>query len=164
MSEQTKQDWKEQRIAEYAHLENEIALEMHEMGTDPDLIRLMKEQAKLNDMIALAKGIYAKNIEAAQQQQAGIKLELAEKWDIDEKTFKSDIGEIVLRTTRSLVIQDKDKLIGFLQTIKKLNECIRNFDISKIRKFKEVGLIENEIATWSEKYNISIRLIGGRNK
>lgn len=164
MSEQKEQDWKAERIAEYAKLDNAIAFEMHEMDTNPHLEELIRNQATLNAEIGLAKEIYTKNIEAAQQQQAGIKLELIEKWDVLEKTYECSVGTATLRTTRSLVIQDKDKLIGFLQTIKKLNECIRNFDISKIRKFKEVGLIENEIVIWSEKHNISIRLTGGQDK
>ena len=78
MSEETKQDWKEARIAEYADLEKVINSAMHDMGTDPHLEELIRNQATLNAEIGLAKEIYTKTIEAAQQQQAGIKLELAE--------------------------------------------------------------------------------------
>ena len=158
MTEETKQDWKVELIAEYAKLENEIALEMHEIGTDPDLIKLMKEQAKLNDMIALTKGIYAKNIEAAQQQQAGIKLKLAEKWDIDEKTFECIIGTATLRTTKSLHIKSKEKLVAFLELNKKLTEFIKSFEITKLRKIKDAGMIEDEIATWDIKHNVAISI------
>ena len=156
--EQVKYDWKEQRIAEYAQLENEIILEKHEMVTDPDLINLMKELAKLNDMIALAKGIYTKNIEAAQQQQAGIKLELAERWDIEDKTFECDAGTATLRTTKSLNIRSKEKLVAFLELNKKLTDFIKNFEITKLRKIKDAGMLEDEIATWDIKHNVAISI------
>ena len=156
--EQVKYDWKEQRIAEYAQLENEIILEKHEMVTDPDLINLMKELAKLNDMIALAKGIYTKNIEAAQQQQAGIKLELAEKWDIEDKTYECTTGTATLRTTKSLHVRSKEKLIEFLMTIKKLPEFVKTFEIAKLRKIMDAGLLESEIATWDLNFNVAISI------
>ena len=159
IKEQVKYDWKEQRIAEYAKIENEIILEKHEMVTDPDLFKLMKEQAKLNDMIALTKGIYTKNIEAAQQQQAGIKLELVDTWgDIEEKAFECDAGTATLRTTKSLHVRSKEKLIEFLMTIKKLPEFVKTFEIAKLRKIMDAGLLESEIATWDLNFNVAISI------
>ena len=161
---ETKQDWKEERIAKYAHLESLKQQVLNDFAEDMDLAKLNKELDKVEGLIGVRTKPYRDKITECEQQQAGIKAELAEKWGTEEKSFKCDAGEALFRTTRSLVIQDKDKLIGFLQTIKKLNECIRNFDISKIRKFKEVGLIENEIATWSEKHNVSIWVTGEQIK
>lgn len=153
------QKWRTDRIVEYARLGNEIALEMHEIETDPDLIKLMKEQAKLNDMIALAKGIYAKNIEAAQQQQAGIKLELVESWgDTEDKTFKCDAGTATLRTNRSLNIKSKEKLVNFLATLNKLPDFIKTFEISKLRKIKDAGLLDDEIASYEENPSVAIKI------
>ena len=149
MSEEISKNWKEGLIAEYARIENEIATETNEMVTDPDLIKLMKEQAKLNDMIALLKGTYSKNIEVAQQQQAGIKLELAEK---------CSAGTATLRTTKSLHIRSKEKLVAFLELNKKLTDFIKNFEITKLRKIKDAGMLEDEICTWDEKKSISISL------
>ena len=159
MSEQTKQDWKAERIAEYTRLEKDITIEMHEMETDPELLKLMKEQAKLNDMIALLKGTYTKSIEAAQQQQAGIKLELAEKWDcLPFKEYACDAGVATLRTTRSLHIRSKEKLVAFLELNKKLTDFIKSFEITKLRKIKDAGMLEDDIATWDEKKNVAIKI------
>ena len=153
------QNWRTDRIAEYARLENEIVLEMNEMGADPDLVKLMKEQAKLNDMIVLAKGIYAKNIEAAQQQQVGIKLELVDTWgDTEDKTFECPAGTATLRTTKSLHIRDKVKLINFLELNKKLTDFIKSFEITKLRKIKDAGMLEDEICTWDEKKSVAIKI------
>ena len=152
-------NWRTDRIAKYAQLENEIALEMNEMGTDPELIKLMTEQAKLNDMIALLKGTYSKNIEAAQQQQAGIKLELVDSWsETEEKTFECDAGTATLRTTKSLNIRSKEKLVAFLELNKKLTDFIKSFEITKLRKIKDAGMIEDEIATWDIKRNVAISI------
>lgn len=161
MSEEAKmakRDWKAERIVEYSRLETEIATEMNDMGTDPDLVKLMKEQAKLNDMISLAKGIYVKNIEAFQQQQAGIKLELAEKWDTEEKSFTCDAGMATLRITKSLQIKSKEKLVNFLATLNKLPDFIKTFEITKLRKIKDAGLLDDGIASYDEKKSIAIKI------
>ena len=159
IADERMQNWRTDRIAEYARLENEIALEMNEMGTDPELIKLMKEQAKLNDMVALLKGTYAKNIEAFQQQQAGIKLELVDTWgDTEDKTFECPAGTATLRTTKSLNIRSKEKLVAFLELNKKLTDFIKSFEVSKLRKIKDAGMIEDEIATWDIKRNVAISI------
>ena len=152
-------NWRTDRIAEYARLENEITIQKNEMAYDPGLINLMTKQAKLNDMIALAKGLYTKNIEAAQQQQAGIKAELVETWGTtEEKTFECAAGTATLRTTKSLHIRDKVKLINFLELNKKLTEFIKSFEITKLRKIKDAGMLEDDIATWDEKKNVAISI------
>ena len=157
MSEQT--NWKEERIADYARLEKEIVLEMHEMDTDPEINRLLKEWEKLGKMIELGKGIYFDNITKARQQQAGIKLELAEKWDcLPFKEYACDAGVATLRTTRSLHIRSKEKLVAFLELNKKLAEFIKSFEITKLRKIKDAGMLEDGIATWDEKKTIAIKI------
>ena len=153
------QNWRTDRIAEYARLENEINIKMHVMKTDPHLNKLMKEQAKLNDIVALAKGAYTRFIEAAQQQQAGIKAELVDTWgETEEKTFECDAGTATLRTTKSLNIRSKEKLIAFLELNKKLTDFIKSFEIAKLRKIKDAGMIEDEIATWDIKRNVAISI------
>lgn len=159
VTEDSMQNWRTDRIAEYARLENEISIEMSEMRNDPELIKLMIEQAKRNDMVALLKGTYVKNIEAFQQQQAGIKLELVDTWgDTEEKTFECPAGTATLRTTKSLHIRSKEKLIAFLELNKKLTEFIKSFEITKLRKIKDAGMIEDEIATWDIKRNVAISI------
>ena len=160
MNEQTKQDWKAEMITAYARLENGIAIETHEMDTDAEINKLLKEWEKLGKMIEQGKRIYFDNIAKARQQQAGIKLELAEKWGIGDKTFECDAGTATLRTTKSLNIRSKEKLVAFLELNKKLTDFIKSFEITKLRKIKDAGMLEDEIATYDEKKSISIH-IGG---
>ena len=152
-------NWRTDRIAKYARLENEIAIEKNEMHTDPELNRLTLEREKLDKMIVLGGGIYIKNIEALQQQQSGIKLELVDTWgETEDKTFECDAGTAILRTTKSLNIRSKEKLIAFLDLNKKLTEFIKSFEITKLRKIKDAGMIEDEIATWDIKHNVAISI------
>jgi len=158
MSEEAKRDWKAQRIDEYIKLENIVTTETRKMDTDPDLDMLRRERAKLNEMIELGQGLYIKTIEAAQQQQIGIKSELVEKWDIEEKTFECAAGTATLRTTRSLHIKSKEKLVEFLATIHRLPDFIKSFETVKLRKTKDAGLLGDEIATWDEKKSVAIKI------
>ena len=152
-------NWRTDRIAEYARLENEIVLEKNEMHSDPELNRLTLEREKLNRLIVSSGEMYIKNIEAAQQQQAGIKLELVETWgDAEDKTFECAAGTATLRTTKSLHIKSKEKLIAFLELNKKLIEFIKSFEITKLRKIKDAGMLEDEIAIWDEKKNVAIKI------
>lgn len=158
MSEQTKQDWKEKRIAEYAKLEKKITHERNTLLSDSEINKLALERDKLDKLIIEKGKQYILNIDAAQQQQAGIKLELAEKWDIEDKTFECAIGTATLRTTKSLHIRSKAKLVAFLELNKKLTEFIKSFEITKLRKIKDAGILEDEIATWDEEKNVAIKI------
>lgn len=158
-----KQDWKAERIDAYVKLEKEIAIITHELNIDPELNRLIKQQVALCEMIEVAKAPHFKSIEVAQQQQAGIKLELAEKWDcLPFKEYACDAGIATLRTTRSLHIRSKEKLVAFLELNKKLTEFIKNFEITKLRKIKDAGLLGDEIATYDEKKNVAIKIAEAR--
>lgn len=155
-------NWRTDIIAEYVRLENDIAIESHEMDTDPELNRLLKEWEKSGKMIEQGKKIYFDNISKARQQQAGIKLELIETWgDAEDKTFKCAAGTATLRINRSLNIRSKEKLVAFLELNKKLTDFIKSFEITKLRKIKDAGLLEDEICAWDETRSIAIKITEG---
>lgn len=150
-------NWLEKQITEYALLEREIDMEMREMNTDPELNQLLEQRKKLNEMIEVGGGIYTKYIDEMREQQTNIKAELISNWDTEEKTFKCDVGTATLRITRSLHIYNKEKLIEFLTTLKKLPDFIKTFEIAKLRKIKDAGLLEDSIANWDESKSIVIK-------
>ena len=158
MNDQTSQDWKAEAIAEYARLEKEIALETHGMDTDPELNKLGKERTILNKKFEEIEAGYRENIRAAQQQQAGIKLELVDNWYGEEKTFECSAGTATLRTTKSLKIQSKQKLIDFLVLNKKLVDYIKTFEIAKLRKIKDAGFLGDEVVSYDETKSIAIKI------
>ena len=153
------QNWRTDRIAEYAKLENEINIEKNELITDPARNSLITEQKAINERIEQIESLYRKNIETAQQQQAGIKAELVDTWGTTEdKTFECTAGIATLRTTKSLHIRSKEKLVAFLELNKKLTDFIKNFEITKLRKIKDAGMLEDEICTWDEKKSVAIKI------
>lgn len=159
MTEEQKQDWKEAMIGKYAQLVKEEASLIQEMKNNEELSKLRAERAELDDDIAERESPYIETMEDIRQSETGIKVELAEKWDISEKTFECDVGTATLRTTRSLHIRSKEKLIDFLTLNKKLVEFIKSFETAKLRKIKDAGMIEDEIATYDEKQSIAIKIV-----
>ena len=158
MTEEAKQDWKTERITEYAKLEKEEVTIKHEMSADIGLNKLIQKRSDLDTVIKFAEKSYFKNIEAAQQQQAGIKLELVDRWYGEEKTFECAAGIATLRTTKSLKIQSKQKLIDFLVLNKKLVDFIKSFEIAKLRKIKDAGFLGDEVVSYDETKSIAIKI------
>ena len=159
MIEEKAQDWKEKRIAEYAKLEKEITTDMQDMGDDQGLNGLIAKRERLTEIIKISQKVYLGHIEEAQQRQAVLKAELADGWDIEDKTFNCPAGTATLRTTRTVKVESKSKLIVVLATINKLSDYIKSFETPKLRKLKEAGLLDDEIASWNEKRNVSIRVM-----
>ena len=155
MSEE--QNWKERVIGEYIRVENEIAIETREMDNDSALNQLLEDQANLNKMVEAKSEKYVKFLREMRQQQANLKDALESNWDIEDKTFKCDAGAATLRTTKSLHIYDKKRLIEFLTTLNILPDFIKTFEIGKLRKIKGAGLIEDSIANWDETKSVIIK-------
>lgn len=162
MSEEIKQDWKAERIVEYVKLEKQKADSEYLLNNDPKIVELIQKRILLDQDIAVLEELPRHSITVAEQQQAGIKLELAEGWDVfADKTFECDAGTATLRTTKSLNIRSKEKLIDFLTTINKLPGFIKTFEITKLRKVKDAGLLGDEIVSYDEKKSIAIKIAEG---
>lgn len=153
------QEWKKERIVEYAALEiNKHAWEKNmEEATFLKNLRTELEAARVK--LDEAEKHYNEKLDAIAQQQAGIKLELAEGWgSFADKTSECDAGTATLRITRSLQIKSKEKLIDFLTTINKLPDFIKTFEITKLRKIKDAGLLGDEIVSYDEKKGVAIKI------
>jgi len=148
--------WKEKLIAEYANVERNKQATHENVKTLAARIELEEEIVYKQDQLERLKQPYLDTILECEQRQTGIKEELVKRWDIEDKTFKCDAGTATLRTTKSLVIRDKNKLIDFLSLNKKLTEYVKAFDTSKLRKIRETGLIGNDVIDWDEKKSMMI--------
>lgn len=157
-------NWKRDRIIEYARLEKAIATETHEMDIDPEINMFMEERKRLDNLIKIGRDSYLRSIGASQQRQIAIKEDILDNWDnLEEKTFKCEAGSATLKTTRSLRIQDKKGVIDLLLSLKKLPDFIKSFEIAKLRKIKDAGLIEDSVAAYVEKKSIVMK-IGGEKQ
>jgi hypothetical protein len=157
MSEQT-QDWKTERITEYARLEARKHAWKKNVGDTTFLKNLRGELENARIKLDEAEKPYNEKIDAIAQQQAGIKLELIDRWYGEEKTFECTAGTATLRTTKSLKIQNKQKLIDFLVLNKKLVDFIKTFEIAKLRKIKDAGFLGDEVVSYDETKSIAIKI------
>jgi hypothetical protein len=82
---------------------------------------------------------------------------LIEKWDITDKSYACERGVATLRTTKSLKISDKKRLIAVLLNIDKLPEAVRSWNLTYLRNLKDVDMIEDSIAFYEEHQNVVIK-------
>ena len=153
-------DWKEERIGEYCTLSTDIAKLEQSIREDIEIhVKRITEIAQTRNL----------DIEEAKRRQGVIKGHLVEHWDIEDKTFKCNAGSATLRTTRSLKIDNKEKLISILQQIGKLAQTITGWDLTYLRKLADAGLFDvdvggTNIMHYDEKKNVIIRDVkNGRN-
>lgn len=152
------ENWMEQVLIEYAKYAKVVEDTTRSMNADPNLDALTMARVILDKKIDSAVIGYRKTIEEAKHQQADLRGELVNNWSTKDKTFKCPAGTATLRTTRSLQVKDKGKLIEFLSTLKKLPEFIKSFEIAKLRKIKDAGLLEDEIVTYGELRTVVISI------
>jgi len=156
-------DWKEEkmteRTVEYAELEQKKADTEYLLSQDKALRELAKKRDAIISQIKALEKEPLHTLASVSQRQAEIRLDLAETWGTYEgKTFECDAGTVTLRETRSFNIKSKKKLVEFLATLGKLPDFVKTFEIAKLRKVKEAGLLDDEIASWDEHKNVVIAL------
>jgi len=78
--------------------------------------------------------------------------------DPEKKTYKSPIGTVTLRTTKSLVVDSAKAVIEFLLKNDQCEEGIAKFNLPTLRKFADAGLLNKGATHYDEKQSISIKL------
>lgn len=154
---------KETLIAEYAALERSIVEVTHERDTDTKINELEKQYKNLGLELIALKQPYGIRIQDVKTRQNEIKDELKLAWGTGDKMFKCAVGTATLRTTKSLVITDKANMIQRLSEILTghlIEACvyIKTFDLTRARKLKDAGLIDDKIAHYEEKQNVVIKV------
>lgn len=154
-------DWKETAIENYCTLNTTIIKYTQSIQDDTRIRALREEEDKILKEINKITESRNHAIEEAKRKQDVITMELKEKWDIDGKTFKSDMGIATLRTTRSLEVDNKEMLISILQKIGKLTQCIKTWDLTYLRKLADVGMFKIDvgganIVYYDERKNVII--------
>ena len=163
MSEEGKPNWKEEvmteKTVEYAELEQKKVDAKFLLSRDKTLVDLAKKRDAVNLEIEAREKQPLNTLALVSQRQAAIRMELAEGWGTYEgKTFVCDAGTVTLRETRSFNIRSKKKLVEFLAKLDKVSDYIKTFEIAKLRKVKEAGLLDDDIARWDEHVNTVITL------
>lgn len=155
-------------LEEYKGLEEEKQRQQELRHKDADILvlkqrlgALEQQEAELQKFLRANEEIYLQRIAFANDRQSEIKSEIASRWNVLSKTYKSNIATVTLRVTKSLIVGSKAKIIDVLARNNKLVEGISKFDLRLLRKFKEVGLLPDDAARFEESKNVTINLVGG---
>ena len=148
---------KEELIRAYHNIEQEKKWVKEKMDKNPSLskLRLLLEDTK--HQLDVEEWGYKEDIAIYDKRLQVIKEDLMAGWDIAGKSFKCGAGSATIRTTRSLEIDNKAKLIGILQEIGKLEVCIKSWDLTYLRKLADADLFEGfGVMHYNEKKSVVI--------
>ena len=150
-------NWKEEAITDYVELEGERVTLEQARAEDQEIKNVEITMKKVVDMLSVLEQPYSTKLLEITQGIEKIKGAIIEGWDITDKTYECDVGTATVRTTKSLRISDKKQLILTLLKIDKLPEAIRTWNISYLRKLKDVDMIDDQIASYDEHQNVVIK-------
>lgn len=155
-------NWKDTAISDLIALQTRKKTIERERAEDEDILNASLLMKKAVEKITELEQPYNNTLLEINTQIERITENFAEEWDITDKTYKGDTGEATLRTTKALKINNKEGLITLLQKVGKLSGCIRSWNLSYLRKLKDVDLIDDATAHYDEHQNVIIK--GVRNK
>lgn len=147
----------ESLIGKYVLEQKEREIVQRDIDSNPSLITLLAQLEEINKEIEKILIPYKDNLNTINSSMDNILKSVEENWDQEAKSYKCDAGIATLRTTKSLEIVNKDKLVDFLTRNNILNKNIKTFDTSQLRKIKDSGLLEDDIAKWNNKKSINIK-------
>lgn len=150
-------NWKEEAIAEYAALELRKSVVIQVRVDDEELKNAKHAMEAAAAMYSALEQPYNDNIEEINLSIVAVRDILKEKWDTEDKTYECNAGSATIRTTKSLEIRDKTQLIQTLVNLDKLQDCVRSWNLSYLRKLKDVALISDEIAYYEEHQNVVVK-------
>ena len=150
-------DWKEELITDCIELQREKARFEQARAEDQEIKNVELTMKKVVDKLNTLALPYIGKIADINLAIETIHKTFIDKWDITDKTCEYDTGSATIRTTKSLNIIDKKRLISVLLNIDKLPEAIRSWNLSYLRKLKDVDMIEDAIAHYDEHQNVIIK-------
>lgn len=150
-------DWKEELITDCLELQRERESLEQIRAEDQEIKKLHIEMNTVADMLSALEQPYSDKLLDITCAIEMIHETFKDRWDIAGKTCEYDIGSATIRTTKSLNITDKKRLITILLNIDKLPESIRSWNLSYLRKLKDVDMIEDAIAHYDEKQSVVIK-------
>jgi len=150
-------NWKDKVIVECIRLQQQRTAIQDLRAKDEQISMLETKKKEIDEDISALECGYIDSIDKVDtliEEQRNL---LIDEWDILEKTYKCEAGTATVRTTKSLKIQDKKGLVQTLMGIGKLPEAIRSWNLSYLRKLKDVDMISDMVATYEEHQNVVIK-------
>ena len=149
-------DWKEGYIEEYLTLERKKKLIKKEMAKNVVISILKSQLEDVVQKLEIEEAPYKTRMDDCDLRRNYLRITLAERWDLEAASFKCDTGSATIRTTRSLEIDNKARLIDILQDIGKLKVCIKSWDLTYLRKLTDADLFESGVVHYNKKRSVVI--------
>ena len=150
-------NWKEELITEYIKLQKKRVVIEQERAEDQEIKNVELTMKKVGDALNMLEQPYSTKLLNITSAIETIHETLINGWDIADKTCDYEIGSATIRTTKSLKVIDKKGLIQTLVGLGKLPEAIRSWNLSYLRKLKDVELIADTVAAYEEHQNVVIK-------
>jgi hypothetical protein len=141
----------------YVNLQREKEALEQERAEDQEILNAKLTMEKVAAKISVLERPYNDQISEITEDIEKDHERLIEGWDIPDKTYVCGMGTATLKTTKSLKISDKKRLIAVLLKIDTLEEAIRSWKLSYLRNLKDVDMIEDSIAFYEEHQNVVIK-------
>ena len=150
-------NWKDLAISDLIALQTQKKIVEQERAEDEDILNASILMTKAVDKITELEKPYNEMLLEIDTNMKNLQKNFVDAWDSTDKTYECKTGTATLRTTKSLEINRKEELINVLMNVGKLPECIRSWNLSYLRKLKDVGMIDDEIANYQEHQNVIIK-------
>lgn len=159
------EEWIEKKIEEFKELEVEKLSERVKLDGSEKISEIKEnidkwaeEGVRLNAGLKEETQPFTEKIAEIETRQAEIKTKISDNWNLEGKTYKGDLATVTRRTTTSLIIVDKKKLVDFIIVNNQVENCIKSFDIQLLKGFKKSKLLSDEAAKLKPNHTISIKL------
>jgi hypothetical protein len=155
-------NWKDLAIGDLIALQSQKKLIEKNHAEDVDIQNAALLMTKALDKIKDLEQPYNDALLEINTNIESLQKKFVDAWDTPDKTYECKIGTATLRTTKSLIITRKAELITLLTNIGKLPECIRSWNLSYLRKLKDVDMIDETIAYYEEHKNIIVKGVSAK--
>jgi len=149
-------DWKREKIGDYRALSAIVVDHENDLENDYEIQALRERQKDIAFTIERLSNDREMTIAEAKEEQQMIKMELLDHWDINEKTYKCDVGSATLRTKKTLEINDQNALLAWLFKLERLESAIRTLDTAYLKKLKDADMIPDAMAYYDTTTNVAI--------
>lgn len=155
----------EKKVLEYKNLEVERLNEQTKINSNERIAELngmieeMKyKQEKLETNLREETQPFTEKIAEIENRQAELKTKIADEWTLEEKTYKGILAVVTRKTYKPVIVVDKHNLVGCLLHHGKEDEGVKSFNLTLLRKMKELGMFPDDTVKLEEKYSVSIKL------
>ena len=143
---------------EYVNLLSELEAIRTEMETDARLHRIDREIQRLQDEKEEIMSRYTERLTPLSQRISEIEEEFKRMYS-GERKKRLDRLVLNFRETKSLKVRDKQKVVEVLLKNNQVEQGVRSFALSHLRKLADVGVLPEDSYEYERKVNVKVEVI-----